>query len=222
MIVDTHMHTAEFSPDSFLPVAQAVARAREMGVDALCVTDHDTLSARSVIERWRQELQFPLFLGAEVLTTDGDFVCFGLDSVPGPREISAQELLRRVALCGAAAVAAHPFRNNGRGARELIAALEGLAGIECFNGSTPPAENLRALRLARARGAALCGAGDAHHRERVALYATRFPGTLRGEADLIAALRSGHGEPLAWDGERFVDAEARCESLLAQRNAESL
>ena len=30
MILDTHMHTAEYSPDSFLPIAEAVARAREM------------------------------------------------------------------------------------------------------------------------------------------------------------------------------------------------
>ena len=50
MILDTHMHTAEYSPDSFLPIAEAVARAREMGIDGLCVTDHDTLGAREAID----------------------------------------------------------------------------------------------------------------------------------------------------------------------------
>ena len=54
MILVTHMHTAEYSPDSFLPIAEAVARAREMGIGGLCVTDHDTLGAREVIDGWRR------------------------------------------------------------------------------------------------------------------------------------------------------------------------
>ena len=77
MILDTHMHTAEYSPDSFLPIAEAVARARAMGIDGLCVTDHDTLGAREVVAEWRRKFDFPLFLGVEVLTTKGDVVCFG-------------------------------------------------------------------------------------------------------------------------------------------------
>ena len=217
MILDTHMHTMEYSPDSFLPIAEAVARAREMGIGGLCVTDHDTLGAAEVIGRWRREFGFPLFLGVEVLTTEGDFVAFGLDRAPRPREITAQELIRRLGRLGGAAVAAHPFRANGRGARELIGSLPGLAGVECFNGSTPPAENLRALGLARKRGAAALGAGDAHYRERVGLFATRFYDDLRDGADLISALRLGRCEPMAWDGRRFVDAEAWCESQLLKQ-----
>lgn len=207
MIIDTHMHTAEYSPDSFLPIATAIGRAREMGIDALCITDHDTLGAAEVIGLWRRKFDFTLILGVEVLTTDGDFVCYGLDKAPAPRTVSARDLLIHLDSLGGAAIAAHPFRNNNRGARELISTLPCLAAVECFNGSTPAQENLHALRLARARGLSLCGAGDAHRREKVGTFTTEVAGTIKNESDLIAALKEGCCSPMAWNGEMFVDAE---------------
>lgn len=218
MILDTHMHTLEYSPDSFLPVAEAVARAREMGVDGLCITDHDTLGARGVIERWRRELDFPLFLGVEVLTTRGDVVCFGLDEAPASASVTPEELLDRVKRCGGAAVAAHPFRNNNRGLEGSIGTLKGLDGVECFNGSTTPEANLQAFMLARASGRALLGSGDAHRRGRVGLFATWFDDELRGESDLIAAIKTRRCAPIAWNGERFVGAELLCRSRIELRS----
>ena len=215
MILDTHMHTAEYSPDSFLPIAEAVARAREMGIGGLCVTDHDTLGAREAIDGWRRKFDFPLFLGVEVLTTKGDVVCFGLDEAPPPASLTPEELMARVAACDGCATAAHPFRDNNRGLEDLISTLPGLHGVECFNGSTDPAANLRALELARASGRALLGAADAHWRERVGLFVTEFDDELRDERDLIRAVRAGRCHPLAWDGSGFVDAEAFCRARLA-------
>ena len=214
MIIDTHLHTAEYSPDSFLPIAEAVARAREMGIDGLCVTDHDSRGARNVIDRWRRELDFPLFLGCEVLTADGDVVCFGLDEPPAPASVSAAELVRRLHDLGGCAVAAHPFRNNNRGMEGMISTLAGLDGVECFNGSTDPAANLHALELAEKAGRALLGAADAHRRERVGLFVTEFEGTLRDERDLIAAVKERRCRPLAWNGSGFADAAAFCRARM--------
>lgn len=87
--------------------------------------------------------------------------------------------------------------------------------MECFNGSTDPAANLRALELARASGRALLGAADAYWRERVGLFVTEFDDELRDERDLIRAVRAGRCHPLAWDGSGFVDAEAFCRVRLA-------
>ncbi|MGI6074755.1 MAG: PHP domain-containing protein [Pyramidobacter sp.] len=217
MKVDTHMHTAEYSPDSFLPIAEAVARAREMGIDGLCVTDHDTLGARDAIERWRRDLNFPLFLGCEVLTADGDVVCFGLDKAPEPGAVSAAELIKHVRACGGCTVAAHPFRNNNRGLEGLISTVEGLDGVECFNGSTDPSANLHALDLAKKARRALLGAADAHYRQRLGLFVTEFDGWLRDEGDLIAAVRSGACRPLAWNGGGFVPAEEFCRAQLKEK-----
>lgn len=219
MKVDTHMHTAEYSPDSFLPIAEAVARAREMGIDGLCVTDHDSMGARAVIEKWRKDLDFPLFLGCEVLTSDGDIVCFGLDRAPEPAALSAPELIKRVRHCGGCTVAAHPFRNNNRGLEDLISTVEGLDGVECFNGSTDPQANLHALDLAKKSGRALLGAADAHYRRRLGLFVTEFDDELRDEEDLIVAVRSGKCRPLAWNGHEFVSAEEFCRAQLKEQEA---
>lgn len=214
MILDTHLHTSEYSADSFLPVVEAVGRAREMGIDGLCITDHDSLGAREVIERWRREMDFPLFLGVEVLTTRGDIVCFGLHEAPRPATLTPEELIKYVQSCDGCAVAAHPYRNNNRGLGDLIGTLLSLNGVECFNGSTTPEANLHALEVARAAGRSLLGAGDAHWRDRVGLFATEFDGELRDERDLIAAVREGCCHPLAWNGTCFTDPEAFCREQL--------
>nr|MCR4818974.1 PHP domain-containing protein [Fretibacterium sp.] len=175
MLLDTHLHTKEHSPDSFLPVRAAIARAREMGLGGLCVTDHDSWGILPEAEALSRECGFPIFVGIEILTAQGDFVVFGVEPFEyEPRRLRAEDLMERVRQCGGAAVAAHPYRDNGRGAGALIRTLPGLSGVECFNGSTKHEANLQALRETRARGIACLGAGDAHLAERVGRFATRF------------------------------------------------
>ncbi len=216
MILDTHLHISEYSPDSFMPVRDAVARAKAMGLDGLCITDHDTLGVMAEIDSLRRECHFPLFVGVEILTTGGDFVVFGLDQVP-ERMLTPQELMELVDSKDAVATAAHPFRDNGRGAGDLIRQLPTLAGVECFNGSTKPEANLQALKMARELGKSTLGASDAHWDNRIGLFVTSFPGFLRDERDLIGAIRKGGCSPLAWDGQRFVDAESWCLRQLEER-----
>ncbi|MBQ4468581.1 MAG: PHP domain-containing protein [Synergistaceae bacterium] len=203
MLLDTHLHTKEYSPDSFLPVRDAVNRARSMGLSGLCVTDHDSMGIRAEVEALRHECSFPIFVGCEVLTQSGDFVVFGLDHEPYLP--AASELIAMVRECSGAAIAAHPYRNNGRGAGELINTLEGLDGVECFNGSTKPEANMRAFREAKSRGLACLGASDAHLVERVGIFATLFHGEANNEQELISLIKAGACEPLAWDGKTFKE-----------------
>ena len=208
MLLDTHLHTKEYSPDSSLPVRDAIARAKEMGLDGLCVTDHDSWGISAEVESLRRECCSPIFVGIEILTTAGDFIVFGAEPFEyEPRHLEVEELMERVRLCGGAAIAAHPYRDNGRGAGDLIKTLPGLAGVECFNGSTKHEANLRALAAARERGLACLGASDSHLVERVGKFATRFDGTARDERDLIRLIRAGACEPVAWTGSVFVPAE---------------
>ena len=215
MLLDMHLHTREGSPDSALPVREAIARAKEMGLGGLCVTDHDSWALAPQADALAREHGFPIFVGVEVLTSSGDFVVFGVGPftyVPGL--LRAEDLMERVRLCGGAAVAAHPYRDNGRGAGRLIETLPGLTGVECFNGSTDARANMRALRGARERGLPCLGASDAHLAERVGLFATRFEGEPRDVRELIDRIRAGACAPVAWDGASFVPAEARTERQL--------
>ncbi len=209
MLLDTHLHTKEHSPDSFLPLRDAVARAKALGLGGLCVTDHDSWGILPETEALRRECNFPFFVGIEILTAEGDFVVFGVEPFDyQPRRLRTEDLMERVNQCGGAAVAAHPYRDNGRGAGDLIKTLPGLTGVECFNGSTKHEANLQAFREARKRGIACLGASDAHLVERVGKFATRFDGEPQNEQELIQLIRAGACEPVAWNGMTFVPAEA--------------
>lgn len=205
MLLDTHLHTKEYSLDSFLPVRLAVERAKEMGLSGLCVTDHDSIEICSEVESLRNECSFPIFVGVEVLTTSGDFIVFGLDHAPQLPTI--EELIQMVKECDGAIIAAHPYRNNGRGAGDLIKTLNGLDGVECFNGSTEHKANLDALYAAKKRGIACLGASDSHWVEKVGKFATKFYDDAHDERDLIRLIRAGACEPVAWNGSSFVPAE---------------
>lgn len=175
-----------------------------MGLDALCLTDHDNMGWRHEIGALQAETGFPLFLGMEYLTLDGDFVVFGLDHVPAPM-LSATELLYLTERAGGIAIACHPYRDNGRGVGNKLLTLSGYFGVEAFNGSTPPSQNLRALQAARMRGFPLFGAGDAHVVEKVGCFATRIPGPLTSLRDFVSAIRAGNAFPVVFEENRFVE-----------------
>ena len=44
MFVDTHMHEMTCSKDSFLKLEEMVEIAREKGLGAICITDHDDMA----------------------------------------------------------------------------------------------------------------------------------------------------------------------------------
>lgn len=204
MLIDLHLHVQEYSADSHLPVRAAIARAKEMGLDALCITDHDTLGILETIDALREETGFPLFPGAEYLTLDGDFVVFGLTELPAPG-LSAQALLDHVHAHGGAAICCHPFRTNNRGAGDKARQLTHLQGVECFNGSTSQPHNLLALRMADDLGLARIGASDAHRVDRVGRFATRFLCPIHSLQDLIHALHEGKTVPVMYQDNGFID-----------------
>ena len=46
MFVDTHMHEMTCSKDSFLKLEEMVEIAREKGLGAICITDHDDMGLK--------------------------------------------------------------------------------------------------------------------------------------------------------------------------------
>ena len=51
MFVDTHMHEMTCSKDSFLKLEEMVEIAREKGLGAICITDHDDMGLNSFLCR---------------------------------------------------------------------------------------------------------------------------------------------------------------------------
>ena len=46
MLIDLHIHEKQFSKDSFLALEEIVKIAKEKGLDAICITDHDSMGLR--------------------------------------------------------------------------------------------------------------------------------------------------------------------------------
>lgn len=189
MLIDMHMHEKTFSADSFLSLDEIVAAAREKGLDGICITDHDSIGLREQAARYSEETGFPIFVGVEYYSLEGDIVAFGIDSLPKGR-ISAQEFVNYVKEQGGVCFSAHPFRNNNRGLKEALTAVSGLDGVEVLNGSTSPEANQKAHDYAKSLGLQTIGASDCHTTDKVGRFATFFPEKIRCVEDLIRAFKT--------------------------------
>ena len=65
MLVDMHLHEKTFSTDSFLSLDEIVSIAKAKGLDAVCITDHDSMGLRETAEEYTRRTGFPIFTGIE-------------------------------------------------------------------------------------------------------------------------------------------------------------
>ncbi len=188
MFFDMHVHT-DISPCSVLPIKDILAHARGLGLDGVCLTDHDTMEARDRVVEGIQDDGLCVIIGMEYTTTEGDFLLFGPyeDLKPG---LSAPDLLRHTVQTGGAAVSAHP-RRAARPTSEYLIASGQCGIIEVVNGRNRPEENQQARTLSTAYGPHLTGGSDAHTLPELGRVTTRFTRPIANRQDLIDALNAG-------------------------------
>lgn len=206
MLVDMHIHECTYSSDSKQSLKEIVETAKARGLDAVCITDHDSMGLREFAEAYSKEIGFPIFVGVEYFSLWGDITAFGIDHFPDTR-ISAQEFITQVQEAGGFCVACHPFRNNNRGLEEHLKDVTGLGGVEVLNGSTSLEANRKALEYCRELGLTPIGASDAHWTTQLGKYATWLPERVDTLSDFVRVLRSGGCKPaiLEQNGYRIVD-----------------
>ena len=133
MFVDTHMHEMTCSKDSFLKLEEMVEIAREKGLGAICITDHDDMGLKEYAAEYSKKTGFPIFVGIEFFSLQGDIIAFGIEEYPDER-ISAQDFIDLVKAQGGFCFAAHPFRNNNRGLEENFNRLRSCQCSHCLFG----------------------------------------------------------------------------------------
>ena len=196
MIIDTHIHESKHSFDSIIDFAKLTKLSKKLGLDGVCITNHENNSLRNEIGDSAKIDDVLVIVGAEVLTYEGDILVFGLKDIPDYK-MSAEELLNIVRKNNGAAVAAHPFRNNNRGLGNNIKQLAHmLTGVESFNGSTMAHHNLESYTLSTELNIPSLGASDAHKLEKVGTYATKFYDSIRDHKDFVEALHAGNFHPV--------------------------
>lgn len=199
MLVDMHLHESTYSLDSHINLEQIVTIARQKGLDAVCITDHDSMGLREYAAEYAKKVDFPIFVGVEYYSLQGDITAWGIDTFPDHR-IDAQIFIDQVNAAGGFCVSCHPFRNNKRGLEENLRRVHGLHGVEVLNGSADWEANRTALRFCRELGLKAIGASDAHTAGQIGKYVTWLPEKVTTLADFVAQLRQRDTRPAIWNG----------------------
>ena len=205
-VIDLHVHTYPASSCSSAPVDELIQEARRIGLNGICLTDHNHVWAPARVEELRQKHGFPIFRGNEITTDQGDMLVFGLEEdIRGI--IQLDDLRRLVDQADGFIIVAHPFRGFlvvGIGqtgltpeqamARPLFSKVD---AVEILNGKVTARENDFAARVAAGLNLPVTGGSDAHETGEVGHYATSFPGPINSERELVEALKAGGYQPLA-------------------------
>ncbi len=199
MLVDMHLHALPHSTDSFITLEQIVTIAKGKGLDAICLTDHDSMGGKDFAAELSKKYRMPIFVGLEYYSLQGDITTWGIETFPDCR-IDAQPYIDHVNASRGFCCACHPFRNNRRGLEEHMGKVKGLHGVEVLNGSTPMDTNRIALRWCRELGLQPIGGSDAHVVEQVGKYATWLPEWVDTRKDFVELLRSRPVKPAAFNG----------------------
>lgn len=222
MIIDTHVHESKYSFDSNMDFKKAVELAKLLGLDGLCITNHDNNTLREDIGDSAKINGVLVIVGAEILTFEGDILTFGLKDIP-KEMISAEELLTLVKKNNGVAICAHPFRNNNRGIGDNIKKLSHLlSAVESFNGSTLPHHNLQSYALAAEFSIPSIGSSDAHVLEKLGTYATRFYNTIRDHKDFIEAVKTGNFHPVRRKNGKYENIDYFYENYISRKEIQSV
>ena len=210
-IIDLHVHTSIGSPCSSAPVDDLIEEAKKIGLNGICLTDHNHVWEPEALEALRRKHGFLILGGNEITTDQGDILVFGLErNIQGIIRVEA--LREEVLEAGGMMIVAHPFR----GFLVFDAAQLGLTpetamerrlfkyvdAVEVLNSKVTQEENDFAAKVAGALGMPGTGGSDAHDVKEVGIYATSFPGTIKDERELVEALKGGDYVPIAFRKDR--------------------
>ncbi|MCK4714780.1 MAG: PHP domain-containing protein, partial [Candidatus Aenigmarchaeota archaeon] len=129
---DLHVHT-DHSKDSRTSPRDVVARALELGFDAIAVTDHNTVSGS--LEAEKAALGSPLIVipGQEVLCQEGEVIVLGLRKTL-PNKAPCLAIMEQARKSGGFVIAPHPFDLMRKGlGRSLLPSIGFIDAVEVFN-----------------------------------------------------------------------------------------
>lgn len=169
--IDLHTHTF-FSGDGVSSPEENIATAREKGLHAIAVTDHNTCDAVTYLldkGLMREDGQpvdgFLLIPGVEVSTDEGHLLCIGT-TLPYMKGKPAREVVERIHERGGLAIPPHPYDLFRAGIRYETLETLPIDALEVFNAATTLRRyNQHAYDYAKLRGLPMTAASDAHHSE---------------------------------------------------------
>lgn len=189
---DLHIHT-NFSKDGESSVQQIIAAASAAGLDAIAITDHDSMDGyRAAREISSGILVIP---GIEVSTMEGHLIALGIDSPPESGQ-SVLDTIQQVRREGGVTILPHPFHRYRHGvALRCREAFSEADAIEIYNSRYVFAHaNRYAMKLAQKQGRPVVAGSDAHHARFVG-YGRTLVDAEKDIPSILDAIREGRTTP---------------------------
>lgn len=187
IIAELHCHSI-YSSDGHAPVECMLSYAKNNGLGAIAITDHNTSKGSMLAVRLSKQYDIIVIPGIEIDSDDekGQIVALGTnESFSG----NMLDVIDKIHTAGGIAVAAHPFGGMGSPAfrnKELIKKLD---AVEAFNGLAFSWQNEKALKLARRLKKPVTSGSDAHTLEELGTAACKIPGS--SVSSIIKAIKNG-------------------------------
>jgi predicted metal-dependent phosphoesterase TrpH len=212
MLIGLHTHTKPRSWDSFLTPDEMVDLAKEAGLDAMVVSEHDWAWEVEEAAELAKRHDFTILRAMEINTEDGHILVFGLHEYKFGMHRS-HELADFVNAVGGVMIAAHPYRRQMPWKPEDEAEYEEalrratrnpayrfVTAVEVLNGRGTLDENEFSRRVCEEMHLPATGADDTHQHDekdqQMGRTATYFDADIRTEEALIEALKSGRYWPI--------------------------
>jgi predicted metal-dependent phosphoesterase TrpH len=203
--IDLHVHTA-LGGDSIIKPEEVIPRCRQVGLDAVCVTEHHSSFLSSPVKKLGLKSGFPVFQGLEYRAMEGHLLIFGLKVGEGDllKGMPMQWAVDWVHKRGGVAVPAHPYQKHNLNGflGDKILQMHHVRALEVLNASLTAQENQLAHQAARQMGIKGIGGFDAHGPTVLGRAYTLFPEAIGTEAELVAALCSGRYRP-SWNDDYY-------------------
>ena len=196
MWIDTHCHT-KYSYDNWLEPLDLIRRARALGLDGVCITEHYSYEASEPVERIGRDEGLLILRGVEIATDKGHLLAYGVEddgwNIWGRDSyLPLEEVIDRINELGGICAPAHPFRNVGLASlMEGLLELRNIAAVESHNGVNADSDNELAIRASTHLGLPTLGGSDCHKTVAVGRCATEFFEPVGDMAGFIAAVRAG-------------------------------
>lgn len=162
MKVDIHIHT-NYSKDGMSGIKEMALVAIKRGMNAIAITDHSSIEGWEEAKKVSKELNFPIILGNEIYSKQGDIIGLFLKEKIQGKHKEAKFVMEEIKKQGGLVIIPHAFHGPLSFKEDLTNYLDLIDGIEVINGRRPSnGPDQKALEFAKKHNLAMTGGTDAH------------------------------------------------------------
>lgn len=113
--VSSELHTHTLHSDGSQTLMELAEGAKKLGIDCVCITDHNTIAAHAEVEEVSKKTGIPIIKGMEWTTFYGHVLCMGINKYIDWRDLNEDNIkqgIQRVHRQNALIGVAHPFQDG--------------------------------------------------------------------------------------------------------------